>query len=312
MDKNFPLVSIIIPTYNIAAYIERAIRSALNQSYPNIEVIMVDDQSSDHTVAIARAINDPRLTIIEQAQNGGPSAARNKGFESAKGEWIAILDGDDDYLEDRLSMLIATAKNTNADIVVDNLIVAPENGAAQSKMFSSTDFKASHTIDLAKFIRGNQLFLGGYTLGYLKPVFRSLFLKQHHLSYSTDIRIGEDYLLMAECLAKGAKCVTVPYAGYLYTVRSGSISHRLNEDAVNRIEAADRLFTSKYVMTGPALAAQQGRTRKLHLALAFTQLIEALKGENLKGATRIALKHPLCLPYLWRPIWAKIKRICRI
>lgn len=308
MDDKTPLISVVIPTYNVEAYIGTAIQSALNQTYKNIEVIMVDDCSSDDTVALARQINDPRFIIIQQPQNGGPSVARNTGFEAAKGEWIAILDGDDFYLEDRLSKLIEVAIESHADIIVDNLIVNHEANRTQSPMFTSEKFRKSTLIDLAKFIQGNQLFLGGYTLGYLKPLFKAAFLKTHSLAYSTDIRIGEDYLLMAECLAKGAKCMTVPYSGYNYLVRANSISHRLNEEAVNRIEAADHYFVSKYVLAGDALSAQANRSRKLRLALAFTQLVDAIKAKNIRAIWNITQQEPRCLPYLWRPIWAKIKR----
>ena len=308
MVNSSPLVSIIIPTYNIEGYIERAIKSALQQSYSPIEIIMIDDQSSDQTVAIAKAIQDPRLTIIQQPHNGGPSAARNKGLDIAKGEWIAILDGDDSYLPDRISKLLSVAEKEQADIVVDNLIVDHEVDKTQIPMFTSDLFKTSSRIDLTTFIKGNQLFLGGYTLGYLKPFCKASFLKTHHISYATDIRIGEDYLLMAECLAHGAKCMTLPSAEYLYTVRATSISHRLNEESVHRIEASDQIFLSKHQLTSRERSAQRKRTRKLRLALHFTQLVEAIKSKNIAHITRQVVRHPFSLLYLWRPIWARLKR----
>lgn len=312
MDKNMtPDVSIIIPTYNVAAYIKTAIASALSQKDVSIEIIMIDDKSSDDTVAIAKSINDPRIQIIELPQNGGPSVARNKGFEIAKGEWIAILDGDDAFEDGRLSKLLNDAKKSRADIIVDNLNVYREDNQSISPMFTSPEFQSTTMIDLAHFIRSNQLFLGGYTLGYLKPLFKSAFLKSHGLSYSTDIRIGEDYLLMAECLANGAKCVTCPQAGYRYTVRANSISHRLNQDAVERIEKADQYFTSKYPLKGDALAAQTKRTHKLKLAFAFTELVEAIKAKKIVDIIRIFISCPTCIFYLWRPVAARLQRLTR-
>ncbi len=306
-----PDVSIIIPTYNVAAYIKTAMTSALSQKDVSLEIIIIDDKSSDNTVAIAKSINDPRIQIIELVQNGGPSVARNKGFEIAKGEWIAILDGDDAFEEGRLAKLLSEARKSQADIVVDNLNVYREDNQSIAPMFTSPEFQSPTVIDLAHFIRGNQLFLGGYTLGYLKPFFRSAFLKSHALSYSTDIRIGEDYLLMAECLAKGAKCITCPEWGYRYTVRANSISHRLKQDAVSRIENADQYFTSKYPLSGDALVAQKKRTHKLKLAFAFTELVEAIKGKKIADIIRIFISHPTCIFYLWRPIAARLQRLTR-
>jgi len=316
MDSNityniFPDISVVIPTYNVAAYIKAAITSALSQKSVSIEIIMIDDKSSDDTVAIAKSINDPRLKIIELSRNGGPSVARNKGFEIAKGEWIAILDGDDAFGDGRLTRLLVEAKKSQADIVVDNLNVYHEDSKSISLMFTSPEFQSPTLIDLAHFIRGNQMFLGGYTLGYLKPLFRSAFLESHNLSYSTDIRIGEDYLLMAECLAKGAKCITCPQAGYRYTVRADSISHRLNQDAVSRIENADKYFISKYSLAGEALRAQTKRTDKLKLAFAFTELVEAIKGKRIADIVRILARQPTCIFYLWRPVAARLQRLTR-
>jgi len=313
MDNNHinPQISIIIPTYNVAPYIGKAIQSALAQTGVTIEIIMVDDKSTDDTVAIAKSINDPRIRMIELAQNGGPSVARNKGLELAKGEWIAILDGDDAFEEGRLAKLLKNARTSQADIIVDNLNVYREDDQSLSPMFSSPEFRSPSVISLADFIRGNQLFLGGYTLGYLKPLFKSTFLTSHTLSYSTDIRIGEDYLLMVECLAKGAKCVTCPQLGYRYTVRANSISHRLNQDAVQRIENADRYFLSKYRLDNDALAAQQKRTYKLKLVFAFTELVEAIKAKKITVVIRIFLSQPACIFYLWRPVAARLQKLSR-
>lgn len=306
-----PDISIIIPTYNVADYIETAIQSALSQKDVRVEIIMIDDKSSDQTVSIAKTINDPRLQIIELPQNGGPSVARNKGLELARGEWIAILDGDDAFEAGRLVRMLKEARTSQADIIVDNLNVYRQDDQSIAPMFTSPEFQSSTVIDLAHFIQGNQLFLGGYTLGYLKPMFRSEFLKAHKIAYSTDIRIGEDYLLMAECLAKGAKCITSPQAGYRYTVRAQSISHRLNQEAVQRIENADQYFLSKYPLTGKALTAQKRRSHQLKLAFAFTELVEAIKGKKLANIFKIFLREPTCIFYLWRPVMARLQRLTR-
>ena len=180
MDKILsptPEISVIIPTYNVAPYIERAIYSALSQKGVHIEVIMIDDASSDATLAIARKISDPRLHIIEQPQNGGPSIARNKGIAAAKGSWIAILDGDDAFDTGRLLKCLRLATDWQADIIVDNLTVYQESNRSTFPMFNHPAFKKSTILSLADFIRGNQSFLGGFTLGYLKPLFSADLLK---------------------------------------------------------------------------------------------------------------------------------------
>src|SRR6478752_6225540 len=105
-------VSVVIPTYNVALCVERAIRSALDQSLQPVEVIVVDDGSTDATCDVVSRLgrDDARIKLLKQLVNKGPGAARNVGFESAKGDWIAILDADDAYFGDRLRDLVKAAE----------------------------------------------------------------------------------------------------------------------------------------------------------------------------------------------------------
>lgn len=98
--KDTPLVSIIIPSFNHAAYVNQAIDSVLAQTYPNIELIIIDDGSSDnsHAVIQARADADPRITALLNTENKGQSAVFNQALAVAKGEFIALLPSDDWYL----------------------------------------------------------------------------------------------------------------------------------------------------------------------------------------------------------------------
>jgi glycosyltransferase involved in cell wall biosynthesis len=100
MMKEFPLVSIIIPVYNSSAYLEDALRSALEQDYENKEIIVVDDGSTDSTPTILRSFED-RITILKQT-NAGPGPARNRGLKHAKGTYIAFLDADDWWVPEKL------------------------------------------------------------------------------------------------------------------------------------------------------------------------------------------------------------------
>ncbi|HEX3081882.1 MAG TPA: glycosyltransferase, partial [Candidatus Saccharimonadia bacterium] len=94
---DLPLVSIVVPTYNRARVIKKTLASALSQTYPRIEVIVVDDGSSDDTQAVLQSISDPRVHYFVKP-NGGPSAARNFGVAKATGKWIMYLDSDDELL----------------------------------------------------------------------------------------------------------------------------------------------------------------------------------------------------------------------
>ena len=95
-------VSVIIPTYNRETTIARAIRSVIDQTWPNFEIIVVDDCSTDHTREIVEGIGDDRIRYIYLEQNGGASRARNTGIRHAECEYIAFLDSDDEWLPEKL------------------------------------------------------------------------------------------------------------------------------------------------------------------------------------------------------------------
>lgn len=100
--KQFPLVSVIIPTHNRDRTISRALNSVLNQTYKNIELIVVDDASTDNTAVVVGSFNDERIIYIRLDNRSGANAARNVGISVAKGEYIAFQDSDDEWLLEKL------------------------------------------------------------------------------------------------------------------------------------------------------------------------------------------------------------------
>ena len=96
-------VSVVIPTYNRSNTLERAVDSVLSQNYDEFELFVVDDASTDDTISVIGRYDDPRLTYIRHEENQGGSAARNTGIEKAKGKYIAFLDSDDEWLQNKLS-----------------------------------------------------------------------------------------------------------------------------------------------------------------------------------------------------------------
>ena len=100
------LVSIIMPSYNTALYIEETIQSVLNQTYPNWELIIVDDCSNDNTDEVLEKIKDPRIHYLKNEKNSGAAVSRNKALREAKGQWIAFLDSDDLWMPNKLEKQI--------------------------------------------------------------------------------------------------------------------------------------------------------------------------------------------------------------
>lgn len=111
-----PLVSVIIPTYNRALLIRRAITSVLAQTYPNFEIIVVDNASVDNTAEVVGAIVDPRLKFIRHDLNKGPAASRNTGLINSGGDYITFLDSDDEWLPQKLAAQLDVFKEDREGI----------------------------------------------------------------------------------------------------------------------------------------------------------------------------------------------------
>ncbi len=99
-------VSVVIPTYNRESLVLRAIHSALGQTHTDLEVIVVDDASKDRTASVVDAIPDPRLRLLRHPTNLGGAVARNTGLRAARGDFIALLDSDDEWLPEKLQVQI--------------------------------------------------------------------------------------------------------------------------------------------------------------------------------------------------------------
>src|SRR4051812_15646446 len=112
-----PIVSVVIPVYCRAGTIMRALRSVMCQSFDNLEIVVVDDGSTDDTVAIVEAAHIPNLTLIRHPSNQGAAAARNTGIRASRGRYVAFLDSDDVWAPEKLSRQLSKLEQMPADIM---------------------------------------------------------------------------------------------------------------------------------------------------------------------------------------------------
>ncbi len=307
-QDSFPDVSFVIAAYNARETIGRAIDSALAQVGVSVEVIVIDDCSSDGTAELVRYYGDPRVKLIEMVSNGGPSVARNTGFAAATGRWIAVLDSDDEVKKNRSAAMIACASRLEADIVVDNLdVVKP--GEPVVTMFPERELQHRPSLTLAEFIDSNVIFKSTFNFGYMKPMFSRAFLTVHGLRFDESLRIGEDYLLLASALASGGRCAVEPSVGYVYHIREGSISRVLEPRHVSAMIDADRGFVETFPLDAKARRAQERRSRSLVEAGAFLSLVSEIKRRSLAGCLKVAIAHPGALRHLKMPIAARLRRV---
>ena len=144
--KNKPLISIIVPVYNVENYLQRCLDSLLAQTFNNIEIILVDDGSTDHSLAICQmnAEKDTRIRVFSK-ENGGLSDARNFGISVARGTWVSFVDSDDyvdtDYIEYLYTILI----NNNATMAICSHRTVYSSGKIQVNSYKGSPSIDSHT-----------------------------------------------------------------------------------------------------------------------------------------------------------------------
>ncbi|MGA1871247.1 MAG: glycosyltransferase family 2 protein [bacterium] len=138
-------VSVIIPTYNRAKLLDEAIKSVLEQTYKNFEIIVVDDCSTDNTEEIVKKIKDTRIRYIRHEENHGGSAARNTGIKAAKGDYIAFHDSDDLWLPQKLEKQVDILINhKDIALVYTNIIYIDNNGKYLKVGFEPTKFVSGY------------------------------------------------------------------------------------------------------------------------------------------------------------------------
>lgn len=218
-------VSVVIPTYNVAASIERAIRSAQAQTAPPLEILVIDDASTDNTREIVREMMaaDPHIRLLESAVNAGPSRARNRGIEAATGDYIAILDGDDAWRPERLARMTAAMRENGVQFVADNLVLYDIWADREGRLAYLTSQSLTHVdapVYFANCVREK------FQFSLLKPLISRQFLLDHQIRYRDDVRYGEDFFLYADIFLAGARGLVLAEGWYVYTTQVGEFSGR--------------------------------------------------------------------------------------
>lgn len=314
-----PDVSILIAAWQAEAFLVRSIENALGQEGVTVEVIVVDDASTDDTFGVARAMadGDGRVTALRLPENAGPSGARNAALAQARGTWIAVLDADDRMVPRRLQRMIALAEKVGdeggaVDIVLGNLAEVDETGQPLSDEPFIADPDAPVRLTTERFVAGNLRVVGGHNLGYLKPLVRRAFLEREGISYDTDLRNGEDFHLVLCCLLSGANVWFSPDPDYLYTRRKGSVS---TVSAIDHLNALIRSETDMLVHPAltPELRELLGKRRRGLIDLRTTEtVLQALRARRIGRARAALAARPraatLVLRQLSEGLWRRLRR----
>ncbi|MEH2204853.1 MAG: glycosyltransferase family 2 protein [Nostoc sp.] len=292
-----PKVSVIIPAYNTETYIGKAIKSALKQTLTDIEVIIVDDRSSDKTVEVAKSFTDQRLKVIVNQQNLGAAAARNRAFRAAQGEWIAVLDSDDWYAPERLEKLVSLANKTNADMIADDVYLIKDGTTSPWSTLiqeSGERIDKIFQIDIVYFVETDVYGQPGLHLGLSKPLFKREFLIKNGIEYDEEIRMGQDFWIDMKCLIKGARFFLEPQPYYFYRSRSGSLVYQSQLPRLNQYCKATTYFMQQdIVKKNPTLMRALSYNLSVYKKnLAYLQVVEPIKQRKWLTAFTEIRKYP--------------------
>ncbi|MGV0107334.1 Glycosyl transferase [Nostoc sp. DSM 114160] len=292
-----PKVSVIIPAYNTETYIGKAIESALKQTLTDIEVIIVDDGSSDKTVEVAKSFTDRRLKVIVNQQNLGAAAARNRAFRAAQGEWIAVLDSDDWYAPKRLENLVSLANQTNADMIADDVYLIKDGTTSPWSTLiqeSGERIDKIFQIDIVYFVETDVYGQPGLHLGLSKPLFKREFLIKNGIEYDEEIRMGQDFWIDMKCLIKGARFFIEPKPYYFYRSRPGSLVYQSQlPRLIQYCKTTTSFMQQDIVKKNPTLMRALSYNLSVYKKnLAYLQVVEPIKQRKWLTAFTEIRKYP--------------------
>lgn len=224
------LISIVVPVYNVAEYLHECIDSIINQTYKNIEIILIDDGSTDNSGEICDeyAKKDNRIIVVHQ-ENKGPNSARKKGIIIAKGNYIGFVDGDD-WIEPKMyEHMLAKITEFNSDIVECGCI-------KQSKVNSIFSFEKDCNIFVDKYLRNiliKQLFIGSVQDIYITPNLCFKLIKKNNLikileAFDYNIVYGEDLVCTLYLIYYIKKITYINQPYYHYRIRQESTTNQSN------------------------------------------------------------------------------------
>lgn len=231
-----PLISVVVPVYNVEKYVKECIESILEQSFKNFELIIVNDGSTDNSLNRVLEFKDDRIVLINQ-KNIGLSGARNTGIHHAKGKYITFIDSDDWISKDYLNEMAIEAQKYNADIV----------SIKECKVIDGEYFYKKRPLKIFKKEAANALF-GLYDSNFAcGKLIRLSLLKKHNIRFPLH-KHYEDMGTMYKVYSNAKVSVIADKENYFYRIRSGSITQNgTKEDAITQIEFIDEINKHQYL-----------------------------------------------------------------
>lgn len=226
-------VTVIVPVYNVEKYLEKCVKSVLNQTYTNLEIILINDGSTDRSGTICEELSkiDSRINVLS-INNSGVSFARNYGIEHSTGEYIVFVDSDDYVSEYMIEFLYKNLKNKNADFSVGKVehIYVDTNHNTSNLNLENIDVSIWNSREaLREFMNTNKTSFFPVAKMFRKNLFENF-------KFNSNYKLAEDALLISEILLeKDRKVVFFDYPIYFYVHRENSATTTVNSSVFDTI-----------------------------------------------------------------------------
>lgn len=292
-----PKLSVIMANHDRAGFLAAALQSIQMQTEEDFELLFADDGSKDRSLEIVQgfAKADPRIKLLASDTGQGPGAARNRALDTAKGEWVAIVDSDDVLEKNRFARLLRLAKEQQADAVADDLLYFGDPASEGHRLLGGYRGEGPWLLSEVEFLQAHISRNHLPPLGYLKPMIRRSALGP--LRYDETLRIGEDSDLLLRFLFAGGRMVVTPEPMYHYRRHPGSVSHRWGAKDLRALIASQRSLMSR-VERSDLRELMAKRLTGLERNLALEEVIAHLKSRAFGSA----LGALVCQPKLLRPL----------
>lgn len=226
-------ISIIVPVYNTGQYLERCLNSVINQNFKEIEIIIINDCSTDNSLDIIKKYMqiDKRIVLINKEKNGGLSAARNSGIEIAKGEYILHIDSDDWIEQNYFRDMYEYAIKNKADIVISDYYEDYDN---QNIIYIQGQ-KEIYDIQINKLKAIENIFLFRGSTSVWNKLIKTELYKKNQIKHPQGISLGEDLAVIPKLIYYSQKVVKLNKAYYHYIQNPLSITKKYNKNKIYEI-----------------------------------------------------------------------------
>ncbi len=282
-NESKSLISVIIPVYNVEKYLPACLESVLKQSYQELEILLVDDGSTDSSGSICEeyAAKDGRIKVIHQ-ENGGVSVARNTGIAACRGEYVGFVDSDDLIHERMFERLLDELQKNHADLSVCDLLRFKESSELKQKTEKAEALLYSQEQYLKKFFK-----IGSQTIEYYpwNKLYKRELLREDQ--YPKGVRDGEDIFATLKAVLKAEKIAVFQEELYFYRENPNSVTASFSEKDLGLVGVWDQVYA--YMQeNAPAYADYALLNRRRTDFTVLFRYAKNVSGRELKADKNVA------------------------